>query len=345
MLTYPVLLADIGGTYARFAVMPEAAADPTSIWKVATDGFSGPVAAIQAYLGQAGGLRPRSAFLGVAGRLGDGSTCLTNAAWVLDAREIGLAHRLHAMRIVNDYVPLAAALTVLDGDDAADLVRLGPAAGGTGTRLVLGPGTGLGAAALIPVEGRYLIQTTEAGHVGLGACAADDGMPWSGLLPTQGRITAETLLSGPGLVRIALALASSRGVTVGWQMPAEVLAARTASHPEATEAVRLFAHLLGRFAGDLALVFASTGGVFLAGGIAPRIIEDLQGPAFRSAFEDKPPFCDALHAIPRYVITRPEPAIDGLAALLRDGDRFLFPGQDWRGVEAHQGCAPMATAR
>ena len=107
----------------------------------------------------------------------------------------------------------------------------------------------------------------------------------------------------------------------------------------------MFARLLGRFAGDLALVFGATGGVYIAGGIAPRIIEDLRGEAFRTAFEDKVPFRDAMHGIPRFVITRPEPAIDGLAALLREGDRFLFPGQDWRGVEADQGRARVVTAR
>ncbi len=80
----------------------------------------------------------------------------------------------------------------------------------------------------------------------------------------------------------------------------------------------------------MALVFSATGGVFLAGGIAPRIVDILRGEVFSSAFENKHPFREAMRAIPRFVITHPEPAIDGLAAILAHEDRFLFPGQDWR---------------
>ncbi|MFD1355621.1 glucokinase, partial [Methylorubrum suomiense] len=119
-------------------------------------------------------------------------------------------------------------------------------------------------------------------------------------------------------------------VAAAWDAPPEVLEAAKVGDPLAREAVRQFARLLGRFAGDLALLFSATGGVYLAGGIAPRIVEALKGEAFRDAFEDKPPFREVMQAIPRFVITRPEPAIDGLAALLRAADRFLFPGQDWR---------------
>ncbi|SDA28940.1 glucokinase [Methylobacterium sp. UNC378MF] len=328
MLPFPVLLADIGGTYARLAVLPEAAACPGPIWKVPTGDFPGPAAAIRAFLGRQDGPRPRSAFLAVAGRVDGGITRLTNAPWRFGLSEIGVTSGLEAVRLVNDYVPLAAALTVLGVDDPADVARIGPAANATGPRLVLGPGTGLGAAALIPAGDRLLIQTTEAGHVGFGP-SERDALPWQALMQAEGRITAETLLSGPGLLRLARAIAAARGVPTGWRSPPDVLdGART--DPLAREVVRQFARLLGRFTGDLALVFSATGGVFLAGGIAPRIVETLQDGAFGDAFEDKPPFRETMQAIPRFVITRPEPAIHGLAALLRAGDRFLFPGQDWR---------------
>ena len=92
--------------------------------------------------------------------------------------------------MVNNYVPLAAVLTVLCVDDPADTVRIGPAVEGTGPRLVLGPGTGLGAAVLMPAGERLLIQTTEAGHVGFGPCEPDDKLPWSALMAAKGRLTA-----------------------------------------------------------------------------------------------------------------------------------------------------------
>ncbi|MEG9525253.1 MAG: glucokinase [Hyphomicrobiales bacterium] len=328
-LPHPVLLADIGGTYARFSVLPEAGGRPGPIWKVPTTGFPGPVEAIRAFLDRQDGVRPCSAFLAVAGRIACGITHMTNAPWRFDLGEIGVAFGLEAVRLVNDYVPLAAALTVLDADKPSDLVRIGQAVDGTGPRLVLGPGTGLGAAALIPAGDRLLIQTTEAGHVGFGACEPDDGLPWSALMAAEGRLTAETLLSGPGLVRLVRALATAPGVAVSWTLPAEVLDGAK-SDPIAREAVHQFARLLGRFAGDMALVFSATGGVFLAGGIAPRIVDILRGGEFGPSFEDKAPFREAMRAIPRAVILRPEPAVDGLAAILARADRFLFPGQDWR---------------
>ncbi len=329
MLPYPVLMADIGGTYARFAVMPEPGACPSPIWKVPAAGFPGPIAALQAYLANPGTPRPRSAFLAVAGRVDGNVTRLTNAPWLVDLGDISVALGLEAARLVNDYVPQAAALHVLDEANAADLVRIGPVTAGRGPRLVLGPGTGLGAAALIPAGDRLLIQTTEAGHVGFGPCQRDD-LPWEILMPAVGRLTAETLLSGPGLTRLARAMAAARGAAVGWHSPPEVLEAAKADNPVAREAVCQFARLLGRFAGDLALMFSATGGVYLAGGIAPRIVEVLQGKAYNTAFEDKPPFREVMQAIPRFVMVRREPAIDGLAALLSAHDHYLFPGQDWR---------------
>ncbi|MGV7032664.1 glucokinase [Methylobacterium symbioticum] len=119
-------------------------------------------------------------------------------------------------------------------------------------------------------------------------------------------------------------------MATAWNAPPEGLEAAKAGDRLAQETVRQFTRLLGRFAGDLALMFSATGGVYLAGGIAPRIVQALRGDAYNAAFEDKPPFREAMQSIPRFVVTRPEPAIDGLAALLCAGNRFLFAGQDWR---------------
>ncbi|VUD72887.1 Glucokinase [Methylobacterium symbioticum] len=143
MWPHPVLLADIGGTYLRFAVLPAPGACPGPIRKMPTAGFPGPIAALQAYLDGPGTPRPRSAFLAVAGRVDGHVTRLTNAPWLIDLGDIGVALGLEAARLVNDYVPQAAALHVLDEANAADLARIGPVAAGRGPRLVLGPGTGL----------------------------------------------------------------------------------------------------------------------------------------------------------------------------------------------------------
>ncbi|WP_286134388.1 glucokinase [Methylobacterium sp. Leaf123] len=118
-------------------------------------------------------------------------------------------------------------------------------------------------------------------------------------------------------------------MTVVWNAPPEVLEA-SGDDPVASEAVHRFARLIGRFAGDLALVLLATGGVYIAGWIAPRIVEVLRGGAFGAAFEGKRTVPGAVWAVPRCVITRPEPAIDGPAVLFTDEDRFLYSGQDWR---------------
>ncbi|MGW5837870.1 glucokinase [Methylorubrum extorquens] len=322
---YPVLLADIGGTYARFAVLTSTRARPTPVWKVPTASFLIPLDAVPAYLDEPRTPRPRSAC--VAGRVAGGVTRLTNAPWRFDLGGIGVALGLEAMRLVSDYAPLAAVLGILEEDDPADLVRIGPAVAGAGPLLVLGPAR---ASAQLPdPRGRPPPDPdAEASHVGFGSCERDNGLPWSELMPVGSRLAAPTLLSGPSLIRLARAVAAVRGMTVAWNAPPEVLEAAE-DDSVASEAVHRFARLLGRFAGDLALVFSATGGIYLAGGIAPRIVEVLRGGAFGAAFEEKDPFREAMQAVPRFVITRPEPAIDGLAVLLRDENRFLYSGQDW----------------
>ena len=131
-LPHPVLLAAIGGTYARFSVLPEPGGRSGPIWKVPTTGFPGPVDAIRAFVDRQDAVRPRSAFLAVAGRITTGITRLTNAPWRFDPGGIGESFGLEAVRLVNDYVPLAAALTVLDAADPTDLARSGQLSKGPG---------------------------------------------------------------------------------------------------------------------------------------------------------------------------------------------------------------------
>jgi len=117
-------------------------------------------------------------------------------------------------------------------------------------------------------------------------------------------------------------------MTIAWNAPPEVPEAAE-DDPVASEAVHRFARLLGRFAGDLELVFSATGGHLPRRRDRPRIVEVPRDGAFGAAFEEEAPFREAMRAVPRFVITRPEPAIDGLAVLPRDENRFLYSGQDW----------------
>ncbi len=332
MYAFPVLLGDIGGTNARFAVLPAPGdlvqllpraltaqtPDPLGAIKVALEGYAGPA--------------PRSAMIAVATRVDSPCIRLTNAHWTIDAEAIGASLGLERVVLVNDYTPVAASVMVLD-QSRGDLASLGggPSAG-SGARVVLGPGTGLGAGALAPVEERFAILATEAGHMEFGPTADDEAALWPHLERVGGRVSAEVVLSGPGLFRLAKAVAAHRCVECPFTMPNDVLDAARDGNDIARTALDLFARFLGRFAGDLALTFEASGGVFIAGGIAPRMVDILGAGGFRDAFDRKAPHDAWARTVPVFVIVNPEPALQGLAALVSEPARFVFASQGWRAV-------------
>lgn len=339
---FPVLLGDIGGTNARFAVLPCPGASTVALPRVLTADFPDPAAAIRAVLSARPGLpAPRSAILAVAAPVEDTIVPLTNAPWVVDASRIGAQLSLARVALVNDYVPVAVALCGLEpGED--DLTRLGPSLSERpGPRLALGPGTGLGAAALVPVGDRFAVLSTEAGHAEFGPADAFEAALWPGIERVGGRVTAETLLSGPGLLRLYRALAGVRGAPASCACASDVTAAGRLGQDEiASETLRLFARLLGRFAGDLALIFGATGGAYLASGIAPRLADVLGRDGFREAFDNKAPHDAWMRKIPTWVVTHPEPALLGLSLIAEQPDRFVFDGRSWMQPESH----PLAFA-
>jgi glucokinase len=231
---------------------------------------------------------------------------------------------------VNDFVPVAAALSVLGREDR-QLVPLGPELPEEpGARVVLGPGTGLGAAALLPVGARWAIHSTEAGHTDFGPAHADEFALWRFLEQAHGRITAEAVLSGPGLLRLYRALAQARAAILACDTPEEVSAAGLEGEDAlATETLHLFGRLLGRFAGDLALMFGASA-VFIGGGIGPKIAAILSQGEFRGAFERKAPFGHWMEQVPTFLIADPDPALTGLRAILAEPDRFVLKTAGWQ---------------
>ena len=179
-------------------------------------------------------------------------------------------------------------MTVLDGSRGPRAARTSDASS-VGIRVVLGPGTGFGAAALVPVGAQLAILATEAGHVEFGPVSEAELMLWPHLERVGGRMTAEVVLSGPGLLRLAKALSASRGIPCPFAIPNDILSAAKDGLPLARESLDIFARWLGRFAGDLALTFEASGGIFVAGGIAPRMVDILEDGGFRDAFDRKAP--------------------------------------------------------
>jgi glucokinase len=218
-------------------------------------------------------------------------------------------------------------LTALGADDLTPIGSTKEAV--SGPKVVLGPGTGLGVGALIEAAGLWVPVPGEGGHVDLGPAEEDEFQLWPNIELEHGRISAEALLSGRGLVRLYRAVSATWGSGAGLSDPAEITEAALAhSNPTAERTLSLYCRFLGRLAGDLALTFMARGGVYVGGGIPPRILPFLLDGEFRRAFEAKAPHADVLATIPTFVITRENPALEGLAAFARTPQRF---GVDLRG--------------
>ena len=307
----PALLADIGGTNARFAVLREGVVGKPLILSVA-DFPTVEDAMVLALHRLAPGGDVRQAVLALAGPVprdpGAADVRLTNAGWCFAAPAIAARFGFARVRLVNDFLALAHALPHLGG---LDLLPIGAGVAEAGApMLVLGPGTGLGAAALV---GDTAVPT-EGGHIGLAPANAEQEAVIAALRRRAGRAGAEEALSGRGIVALHAILAERRAVDVPSRDAAAVLAcAETCEVAHATRA--MFLALLAGYAGDMALAWGARGGVFIAGGIMPRLAAKLDRGQFRSAFEAKPPMTQYLAGIPLNLITHPAPAFVGLAAI------------------------------
>jgi glucokinase len=305
---HSILLADIGGTNSRFA-LNGASGRPERILIIQNDSVESLDAAIARYLDQSGA-RPRAAVLAVAAPI-DGSEdiALTNRAWHFRRSDLAARFGFSPLRVVNDFEAIAWALSRLT---AADARPLGPAmTQRKGIKAAVGPGTGLGVAALIPAHGRLVALSSEGGHVSFGAQADDEIEIFAWLLRHHGPVSAEMVLSGPGLDRLMRAIDPQ----TPHHTPESVVAAALAGEAPAEKAARLFLRLLGRFAGDIALTFKAFGGLYIAGGVTSRLAPLLDEQAFRAAFEAHPPYEKLLHQIPTMLMSRSEPGLLGCAAL------------------------------
>jgi glucokinase len=308
-----VLLGDIGATNARFALLAGGTLGPVAWIEVARHrSFADAVDAV--LKSEFDGAAASDAVLAVAGPVESGRAALTNSSWTVDAGEIRSRFAFNKVRIINDFEATALSLPHL-GDE--DLYRIGEGrAVPHAAKVVLGPGSGLGVAGLVGEEGRWIVVAGEGGHATMAATTRREDAILEHLRARFGHVSAERLLSGPGLENLYRAIAAIEGVEAPLGNPVEITnAALNASSPTAVAALDLFCAVLGSFAGNLALAYGARGGVYIAGGIAPRILHHLASSSFRRRFEEKGRMKSYLAAIPTQVIVHPTATFLGLRSL------------------------------
>lgn len=322
-IPFPVLLADVGGTNARLAILPEAHSPVRDFASVHTADYPDFASAASATVLDTTAILPRSLLLAIAGPVRGAETKLTNADWALDPEAIREDLNLDTVVMFNDFEALALSLPALEDEQ---LLKIGRGEmRSRQPRVVLGPGTGLGVAALIYADTCYTPLAGEGGHVDFGPISRRDFEIWPHLERLHGRVTGETLLSGNGLARIYRAVANASGAdpTVCKDGP-DVTRLADEGDNCADEAIDLFLTYLGRLAGDFALLFLAKGGVYIAGGIAPRLASRFESSPFRAAFEDKAPHAAIMAEMPTYLITDTKPAIAGMAHFATMPTRFAL---------------------
>jgi len=308
-----VLLADIGGTNARFALLADGTVG--NIAHLAVSDFGSFGEALDRYLGglpQAGVIG--AAILAVSGAVEDGRCALTNNPWVIDAAELCAAHGFSMVRLINDFEAVAWALPRLS---PGQLLRVGGRQPVEGAPLVaLGPGTGLGVAASIPHADGHLVLPSEGGHSTMAGSSPREDAVIAHLRRRLGHVSAERVLSGTGLENLHDALAALDDITLPRRSAAEITRAGIeGSCPTSRAAIDMFCAMLGTVAGNLALTFGAKGGIFIAGGVLRHMPEYFAGSQFRARFEEKGRFRSYLEPIPTYLILDDDAAFDGLRHL------------------------------
>jgi glucokinase len=308
-----VLIADIGATNSRIA-MVGADGRPTGMKKCRGDEVASLEAAIARYLEETGD-RPEAGVLAIAAPVEGDTVTMTNRAWHFRVSDIARRFGWRTVRAINDFEAVAWSLPRLAAADMRPLGAAKPQA--RGVRVVFGPGTGLGVAALIPGAGGDIAVPTEGGHASFGPASDEEEEIFARLREETGYVSAEAVLSGPGLERLHRAI---HGRAHALTAPAITQGAHDGD-AAARKTIATFVRLFGRFAGDLALIFRATGGVYAGGGVARRIGEFFHASAFRAAFENHPPYADLLKTVPTTLITLDEPGLLGCAAVAETLDR------------------------
>ncbi|ASK26504.1 glucokinase [Neisseria chenwenguii] len=313
---WPRLIADIGGTNARFAletashVIEQAEVLPCADYDTIVD-------AMREYLKRVGNPKISHAGVAIANPILGDWVQMTNHHWAFSIETTRQSLGFDTLVFMNDFTAQALAITRVD---EADLVQVGghePVA--NAPKAVIGPGTGLGVSGLIPSNSGWVPLAGEGGHVSFPPFDDAEVMIWQYAKKKYGHVSAERFLSGAGLALIYEALATKEGIKPKKLSPAEISeSALSGSSPLCRLTLDIFCAMLGTVASNLALTLGASGGVYLCGGIIPRFIEYFKHSPFRNRFENKGRFDAYLAAIPVYVVLSKYPGLTGAAVALNN---------------------------
>jgi glucokinase len=309
------LLADIGGTNIRFALLADGALRPERELSLRCADFDGLEQAARHYLAQAGDPVIIEAAIDVATAVTGDLVKLTNSPWAFSIEQTRRQLGLQRLLVLNDFTALALSLPLLAAEELRQVGR-GTTVAGAPIALI-GAGTGLGVSGLLHCEGRWLPIQGEGGHTAFSPADEREDAVLGVLRERFGHVSTERLASGPGLVNIYRALS-----VLAHDVPREREPERVAElgmrgeDPRCQEALTMFCAVLGMAAGNLVVTLGARGGLYIGGGIVPKLGEWFDRSPFRARFEHKGRFASYVAGVPTLVILAENPALRGLAAAL-----------------------------
>ena len=313
-MTSEFLVADIGGTNVRFAIatineenditLDEINMFPTENWLYLED-------AVNDYLSHVG-KRPTRASIAFAGPVFEDEVSMTNGTWQFNQSELTSYLNMVEVNVMNDYCAHACSLPLLKDDQ---VIKIG---GGDvtkkGNKVVLGPGTGVGVGALVSVGDKWTALASEGGHIGYSANGDLEKEIKKIIAKEYSRVSIEELMSGRGMSNIYYALGVINGTNSIKLHPAEINKMATEDNdPQSIQTIKVFSGMLGSFASDMAGTFNATGGVYLAGGVLPKLKEHFLDSDFRAKFEENEKL-RFVKDIETHLIIEEYPALFGAAA-------------------------------
>lgn len=317
----PRLLADVGGTNARFGL--ECAPGRTELIEVLPcANYPSLAAAMQAYLASpavtgSGLPEVRHAAIAIANPVSGDFLRMTNHNWEFSIEATRQQCGFDTFLVINDFTALARSLPLLPADEkhqvGSGAVRAGSAIG------LIGPGTGLGVSGLVPAKDSWIALLSEGGHVSFSPVNATEQAILQFAWNEFEHVSAERLLSGSGLELIYRALAQ-RNHWDNTPLPAAEISRRAIAGEcqLCDEVVEVFCGMLGTIAGNLAVTLGALGGIYIGGGIVPKLGERFHRSCFRARFEQKGRFVKYLSEVPTFVITARYPAFLGVSAILAE---------------------------